>query len=246
MLRSKLGRLIVVLPLLLTIPGCDSDDGESDDTFTACVAEGALVQTPAGPRLIESLAVGDTLISVDPASGERVPSTITNIVTATRECVLLHLPSGQLKCTPTHPLYDPDAEVFAPASEWIEGRRTALLQLSTDGPKRVVVDRVLLDGGMARVFDLTVDHQLHNFVADGVLVHNKLPPPTPTGTAADTELPPGDTTGEATDTAEPTTMGSSTGAAGSDSGTSTGTRGSSGSGGSGSSGSGPGSTTTSG
>lgn len=37
----------------------------------------------------------------------------------------------------------------------------------------VRVERVSTFAGIHEVFDLTVDHPLHNFIAAGVLVHNK-------------------------------------------------------------------------
>lgn len=63
------------------------------------------------------------------------------------------------------------------------GKRSALLAVPDDGEHtRVVMLRERqVSAGVSEVIDLTVQHELHNFVAAGVLVHNKSiarPPPT--------------------------------------------------------------------
>jgi hypothetical protein len=61
---------------------------------------------------------------------------------------------------------------------WVLGKRSALLWVpeADDAP----LERVVVEGGstvsLEQVFDLTVDHALHDFVANGLLVHNKSPP----------------------------------------------------------------------
>lgn len=142
-----------------------------------CIARGALVSTPRGRRPIEDLAEGDTIWSVDPTSGERVASPVLQIRSATREVMRLAGDGFSLRCTTDHPLYDPAAGEWASAGDWVLGKRTSLLFVEDGARPRVVevVDRVIADG-LAEVFDLTVEHDLHNFVAAGVLVHNKSPP----------------------------------------------------------------------
>ena len=135
-----------------------------------CIAEGAMVETPCGMRAIELLLEGDTLVSMDPSTGERFETKAVRVHATRRECVALRFGRTTLRCTPRQPIYDPSEGVFAPASEWIEGRRQALLDVDL---RRVLVDTVLLDGGCLRVFDVSVAHPLHNFIVDGVLVHNE-------------------------------------------------------------------------
>jgi len=196
----------LLVPVLLS--GCVIEDD-------SCIAEGSLVATPDGLRAIESLMVGGRVLSLDPETGESVVTRITRIVSARRECVALRFGPTTLRCTPTHPIFDPTDGVFAPASEWVEGRRTALL---AEDRRRVLVDTVLLDGGLLRVFDITVAHPLHNFIVEGVLVHNKSYDDPTTGlppglTATDTD----GSTGEGTSSTgtDATTSSSGTGSTGS-------------------------------
>lgn len=144
-----------------------------------CIARGALVSTPRGKRRIEDLVVGDTVWCVDPESGERVEAPLVQVRSAKREIMRLEGDGFSLRCTTDHPLYDPVAKEWSAAGDWVLGKRTALLRVE-DGARPSVVQvstRVIADG-LADVFDLSVEHALHNFVADGVLVHNKSLPPT--------------------------------------------------------------------
>jgi Hint domain len=143
---------------------------------TSCIAEGAVVDTPDGPRAIETLAVGDRVWAVDTRTGERVSTRIVGIRTATRECLALELPDGgSLVCTPDHPVYDPDSEHYVPAVRWLERQATRILRVDDRGVRIERVVSVRTGVGVRRVFDLTVESELHDFVASGVLVHNKSP-----------------------------------------------------------------------
>lgn len=195
----------LLVPVLLS--GCVIEDD-------SCIAEGSLVATPDGLRAIESLMVGGRVLSLDPETGESVVTRITRIVSARRECVALRFGPTTLRCTPTHPIFDPTDGVFAPASEWVEGRRTALL---AEDRRRVLVDTVLLDGGLLRVFDITVAHPLHNFIVEGVLVHNKSYDPTTTLSTGLTATDTDGSTGEDTSStgSDATTSSSGTGSTGS-------------------------------
>jgi hypothetical protein len=142
----------------------------------SCVARGARVRTPRGERNIEDLSVGDDLVAVDPSSGELVATRLAAVVTADRECVRLGGEGWSLVCTSDHPLYDPQTKSWAPAGDWVLGARGDVLRVLEDGSvqsARVHESQAFF--AMRDVFDLTVEHPLHNFVADSVLVHNKAP-----------------------------------------------------------------------
>jgi hypothetical protein len=141
-----------------------------------CIARGALVSTPRGKRRIEDLVVGDTVWCVVPESGERVEAPLVQVRSAKREIMRIEGEGFSLRCTTDHPLYDPVAKEWSAAGDWVLGKRSALLLVEEDARPRVVQvsTRVVADG-LADVFDLSVDHALHNFVADDVLVHNKSP-----------------------------------------------------------------------
>ncbi len=142
-----------------------------------CIARGMLVWTPRGKRPIETLIEQDTVWCIDPSTGEKVASPITAIARATREVMQLAGTGFSLTCTTDHPLYDPLSKTWAPAGDWVLGQRTALLRVPEDGaePRVVHVETRQVSAGISEVFDLTVMHDLHNFVAAGVLVHNKSP-----------------------------------------------------------------------
>lgn len=142
---------------------------------SSCVARGTLVWTPRGKRPIEELIEQDTVWCVDPATGERVASPITAIARATREVMRLGGDDFSLTCTTDHPLYDPVDKTWASAGDWVLGLRSSLLFVPEDGavPRVVTVSAREVSAGVSEVIDLTVMHSLHNFVAAGVLVHNK-------------------------------------------------------------------------
>ena len=144
----------------------------------ACVARGAVVRTPNGRRRIEDIEVGDTVFSVDPETGELVATTVTHIKSSERECVELVCGNGDtLVCTSDHPVYDPSAEEYADAGDWVTGEREAVLRVDGEQVRPHALESAVTYSGIREVFDLTVDHDLHNFVANGFLVHNKSPPP---------------------------------------------------------------------
>lgn len=126
-----------------------------------CVARGSRVRVPRGEQLIEDLAVGDEIICVDPDTGEEATGRLAAVRSLHRECVRLN----DLTLTSDHPVYCPVTREWAPAGDWALGKRTVL--------HGVELSRVEVYAGVHEVFDLTVDHPLHNFVANGVLVHNK-------------------------------------------------------------------------
>ncbi|MBL8955496.1 MAG: Hint domain-containing protein [Myxococcaceae bacterium] len=140
----------------------------------SCISRGSRVRTPRGERNIEDLAVGDEVLCVDPSSSVFVAATLTHIRVARRECVSLGFGAGEsLVCTSDHPLYCPVTREWAPAGDWALGRRKQLLRAEVEGVVAVAVSTVSTFAGVHDVFDLTVDHPLHDFVANGVVVHNK-------------------------------------------------------------------------
>lgn len=141
----------------------------------SCVARGARVQTPRGGRAIEDLRVGDEVVVANPATGLTVVSHITAITSATRECGSLEVGGRTLKLTSDHPVYDPIAKGFFPAGDWLLGDRKHLLEIGDDGPRVVQVDGAKLFCAVSEVFDLTVEHEWHTFVAEDIVVHNKQP-----------------------------------------------------------------------
>lgn len=151
--------------------------GMSGCFWDGCIAVGSAVLTPRGRKPIESLAPGDEVTCLDPVTGERVTSTVAATRRVRRETVRLAGDGWALRCTSDHPLYDPTTREWSAAGDWVLGKRTTLL-LVGDGaevPRQVVVRERLVNAGLADLVDLSVVHTLHNFVAEGILVHNKPP-----------------------------------------------------------------------
>ncbi len=167
---------IAWLGCVLALGACGSQSGKGDDSVddSFCIAEGTLVDTPTGAVPIERLVVGDRVWSVDPTTHERFAATVTHIRSAERECVALNFSGGRLVCTPSHPLLDPTDGTYAPAGEWVLGpARSQLLVVGASAIAARAVTATQVDAGVRRVFDISVDHPLHNFIAGGVVVHNK-------------------------------------------------------------------------
>jgi hypothetical protein len=142
--------------------------------------------------MIEALGVGDAVWCVAPDSGERVAATITGVRSSRRRCGQLGVRGeAPLVLTADHPVYSPEHERYGDAHHWFVGEVRMLCRVST----RVdVVPAIGMrpDVGERTVYDLEVDHPLHNFVANGILVHNKKLDCTQTGDECATTTTEGD------------------------------------------------------
>lgn len=139
-----------------------------------CIAVGAAVLTPRGKRPIETLVPGDEVICIDPSTGSRVTGVICGTRKVKRETLRIAGDGWALRCTSDHPLYDPSRREWAPAGDWALGKRSTLLFVPDAGEiTHVEVRERSVAAGVAELIDLSVDHELHDFVAEGVLVHNK-------------------------------------------------------------------------
>lgn len=138
-----------------------------------CIARGTRVSTPAGPRRVEQLAVGDELIAVNPDTGEHAATVLVAVRKAQRECGALGFGSVTLTVTSDHPLFDPDTRQFHPAGDWLRGARSHLLAFDGQRTRAIEVTTRQLFVAVRAVFDLTVAHPWHTFVAEGLVVHNK-------------------------------------------------------------------------
>ncbi|MBA3548052.1 MAG: hypothetical protein H0T76_16345 [Nannocystis sp.] len=138
-----------------------------------CVSAATLVRTPRGEVAAGSLEIGDLVWSVDVASGGLVEGRIVAMRRATRECVALHWGDGTLVCTSDHPLFDPERGVYRPAGDWVTNAGRPLLRSAEAGVSPVLVARAESFVGLHEVVDLTLASEPHNFVAAGIVVHNK-------------------------------------------------------------------------
>lgn len=146
----------------LSMPGC-------------CVAAGTRVLTPRGWTRVEGLTVGDLVYSVDEETGERFEARIVAVRSTIREIGAVRLGGMELRATSDHPLYCPVDQCYAPAGDWFLGLRRFLAVSTEAGIEHREVESADGYTGVAVVYDISVDHALHNFIAEGVIAHNKSP-----------------------------------------------------------------------
>jgi len=132
-----------------------------------CVAQGTRIDTPDGPRTVESLAVGDLVWAWDLERRQRLAAPIEAIARSTAERTL-QLGRG-LRATPDHPVWTGLAfEPFEP----FERVRSGTPLLANDGSVRAAENAPRPISGPVEVYDLSVAWP-HTYYADGILVHNK-------------------------------------------------------------------------
>lgn len=140
-----------------------------------CVAATMLVRTRRGEVAAGAVVVGDRVESVDVARGDVVEGVVVQVRRAFRECVALRWRGGELVCTPEHPLYSPERGDYRPASDWITGGLRLLLSRTGEILEQVAVAEVERFASVHEVVDLSLATEPRNFVAAGVVVHNKSP-----------------------------------------------------------------------
>jgi hypothetical protein len=139
--------------------------GGAGDSF--CVPRGTLIETPQGKRPVENLLPGDALISLRLAEKVRpVRATIAAIATS-RKARCLRLNQSWL-VTPTQPVRSP--------TKWVEAHSIRLGDWIMDGQGMLIrINEIETVEDYFEVFDLVTDDPSHNYIANGLLVHNKLP-----------------------------------------------------------------------
>ncbi|HZU97160.1 MAG TPA: Hint domain-containing protein [Planctomycetota bacterium] len=134
-------------------------------THRRCVVEGTLIATPSGPRPIESLRIGDAVVSRGPDGSESVSHVVATVEAPVDEFLELTFENGRrLEVTATHPV--------ASGGSWIEAGflREGDRAEAREGTTKV--RHVLARRHPVRVFDITVQPDACFFAA-GILVHNK-------------------------------------------------------------------------
>lgn len=130
-----------------------------------CFAPGTLVSTPAGPRPIESLRLGDHVLAPQP-DGRLVSAPVTGVYLNYTPLLVLQTDAGDLRTTEEHPLLAASGG-FLPAAQLGAGTRLA----RADGTF-ATVRSVTRHTEPGPVYTLQVDGP-HTFVAAGFVVHNK-------------------------------------------------------------------------
>jgi hypothetical protein len=130
-----------------------------------CIVEGTLVDTPAGPRPIEELRVGDEVCSRGSGGEARIGRIVRVLPARAAGYLRFSFEDGGVLCvTGEHPLATPAgfvaAKFLAPGAT-VVGREEMRTIAAVESRPSIVT-----------VYDLEVEPEA-NFIAAGVLVHNK-------------------------------------------------------------------------
>lgn len=130
-----------------------------------CVPFGTLVETPNGKRGVEHLRIGEEVVSVCiGTSTERKKAMIASIRTSrTFRCIQL---TKDWLVTPDQPIRTAD--------RWIEAIKVENGDRVMDGSGQLVaIEHLQVIEDYFEVYELSIEAPLHNYVANGLLCHNK-------------------------------------------------------------------------
>jgi hypothetical protein len=133
-------------------------------TPTGCFLAGTKITTKEGMKSIEQIEVGDKVTSFDAISGKlKYAQVLKTFVHDSDNYLIIN---GKLKVTPNHPIYS--------GGKWISAGelRGGDVLVTLEGDETVNSVKTVEEKN--KVYNLEVDGT-HNYFAEGVLVHNKLP-----------------------------------------------------------------------
>ena len=141
-----------------------------------CFVPGTEISTPNGKTQIQDLKVGDEVYSVNTSNDQLVPEKILDIYTVPAvKTMKVILSSGTtLLVTEEHPFYDPLSKSYKPIKEFKQGDKVLVSEDSA------VTEETISSIGFAPSYDGNTVYNMHvsgpflNYLADGVLVHNKV------------------------------------------------------------------------
>ena len=136
-----------------------------EDEPTGCVPQGTFVETPDGNCFIEQLGPGDRVVSLKlGVQNERVTATVMAVRT-TQSASFIQL-NQRWFVTPSQPVRT--------SAGWVEAGmlKEGDAVMDGHGVLNPIVEIVTINKNM-RVFDLTIADPHHNYVANGLLCHNK-------------------------------------------------------------------------
>ena len=132
-----------------------------------CVPRGTMVATPEGKRPVESLRIGHTVISLRLEEKVTPVRAVINSVVTSRSPCCFQL-NHTLLVTPKQPLRN--------TTGWIEAADLRLGdKVMNHQGMFVLITEITEIEDYFEVFDLTIDTPDHNYLANGLLCHNKMP-----------------------------------------------------------------------
>jgi hypothetical protein len=148
------------------------DPGVPDPVMTPamCFPAGTLVHTPAGPRAIESVAVGDLVLAWQEETSTVQGRPVTDVIQgSTRSWVDVELVGvATVRSTPSHPFWVEPERGWIAAGKLVAGMSVRLCDgrlIEVRRARQIAVDD-------SPTFNLSVEEHSNFFVGDGVLVHN--------------------------------------------------------------------------
>ena len=130
--------------------------------------------TPSGAVAIESLAPGDAVYSWDAVAQRLVKNRVAEIHQRRGTPVRVSFSgAGSVTVTPEHPFFDPKAGIYRPIGEFKTGDQALLFGAGQEKGVAAAFSSREDAGPEQTVYNLTVAGPYHNYIAGGLLVHNK-------------------------------------------------------------------------
>lgn len=168
-LRTVLLSVLATIAVLANVACIDTN---------SCVVLGTMIWTPQGETKVEELKVGDWVFSYDLVQQEVVPARIVRIRSAFEDCVEFRSNTGiHLGATLSHQIYSPQTGKYEEAAKWSSDELREFGLVLSDNSFAIRNSFEVVPIGRRYVFDITVESPFANFIANGILVHNKSFPP---------------------------------------------------------------------
>ena len=143
-----------------------------------CLHEGSRIKTADGPKKIKNVTSGDKVYSFDPESGDLVKTSVKACTEmGNQDTYTVSTKTRQIRATDRHGLlvFNKDEDFHYKAVENLQTGSDKLIMPKEDGSHELQnIRNVALYEENSKTFDLEVENDLHNFVADGVVSHNTL------------------------------------------------------------------------
>ena len=161
-------RYLAILLYLLSFFSCSYEL----EPELSCLKEGTKILTPQGDKLIETLSIGDKVISYDGTNK------ITNQIIAikkskAKKTLKITLKNGiTIEGTKEHPVFNVEKQNYI---KLVDFKKRDKLQLANGEYSKIISIENKKHYKETVVYDLSVQSPYHNYFAEGVLVHNKSP-----------------------------------------------------------------------
>jgi hypothetical protein len=143
------------------------ESSSSGGSGSGCLPRGALIDTPEGWKPIEWLRRGDLIWSLRlSTTATRVTSRVAAVFASrATHCIRVN---GKALLTPTQPVRK--------TTEWVEAGALTSDDILLDGRgEPTPVSNLEIVGSYFEIYEMMTDDSSHNFVANGILCHNKKP-----------------------------------------------------------------------